>query len=98
MTELDITKQKNFLLGGGGFINYVSCKLFLQKIWKCYNKLHPVICTNIGLYNWTRKRSGVENVSVYFSYELNFILSYFLKRITQLNSYISKTKLKSCQI
>jgi hypothetical protein len=47
----------------------------------CYNKLHPVICTNIGLYNLTRKRSGVENVSIYFSYELNFILIYFLKRI-----------------
>ena len=61
----------------------------------CYNKLHPVICTNIGLYNWTRKRSGVENVSVYFSYELNFMPIYFLKRTVLLNIYISKTKLKS---
>ena len=45
--------------------------------WKssCYNKLYPVICTNIGLYNWTRKRSGVENVSTYFSYELNLNFS-----------------------
>jgi len=42
--------------------------------WKpaCYNKLHLIVCTDIGLYNWTRKRSGVENVSIYFSYELNF--------------------------
>ena len=29
--ELNITKERNFLLGGG-IINYVSCKLFLQKI------------------------------------------------------------------
>jgi len=47
----------------------------------CYNKLHPVICKIKGLYNWTGKRSGVENVSIYFSYELNFIPIYFLKRI-----------------
>jgi hypothetical protein len=47
----------------------------------CYKNLHPVICTNIGLYNWARKRSGVENVSIYSSYELNFIPNYFLKRI-----------------
>jgi len=31
LTELNITKQKNFLLDGGGIINYVSCKHFLLK-------------------------------------------------------------------
>ena len=45
MTELNITKQKNFLLGGGGIINYVCCKLFCRKS-SCYNRLRPVICTN----------------------------------------------------
>jgi len=54
---------------------------FVCRKSSCYKKLHPVICTNTGLYNWTRKRSGVENVSIYFSYELNFIPIYFLKII-----------------
>jgi len=47
----------------------LAANFFCRKS-SCYNKLHPVICTNIELYNWTRKRSGVENVSIYFSYEL----------------------------
>jgi hypothetical protein len=32
LTELNVTKQRNFLLGDGAIINYVSCKLYLQKI------------------------------------------------------------------
>ena len=39
---------------------------FFCRKFPCYNKLNTVICTDIGLYNWTRKRSGVENVSIYF--------------------------------
>ena len=54
----------------------------------CYNKLHPVIFTNKGLYNWIRKRSGVENVSIYFSYELNFNIIYFFKKIVFVTQYL----------
>ena len=32
LTELNITKQRNFILGGGGIINYADCNLFLHKI------------------------------------------------------------------
>ena len=60
-------KKKKLFLGGGGIMNYVSCKLFLQKILMLY----PVIYTNIG-YNWTRKRRGVENVSIYFHFQIKF--------------------------
>ena len=31
LTELDITKQRIFLFGGGGIINYVTCKLFFAE-------------------------------------------------------------------
>ena len=34
LTELNISKQRNFLLGGGGIINYVSGKLFLLKMFQ----------------------------------------------------------------
>ena len=94
MTELNITKQRNFLIGGGGIINYVSCKLFLQKNSQCYNKLHPVICTNIGLYyiyiyiyiiSYIIYITEQEREAVLKMFKLNFILIDFFKKncITQ---------------
>jgi len=31
LTELNIAKQRNFVLGGGGIINYANCKLFFSE-------------------------------------------------------------------
>ena len=47
LTELNITKQRNFVLGGGGIIKYANCKLFFCRKSSSYSRLHPVICTNI---------------------------------------------------
>jgi len=58
LTELNITKQRNFVLGGGGIIKYANCKFFFAEnphVIVGYIRLYVQIYTvNISMYKHKR--------------------------------------------